>query len=215
MKTLIVNRKITASMLAMYNFVFLVFFILPTIPALATDFEIGTQFGISHFMSVDEDDDSSLTSIGIPSSILDPGHFPTSLYATWFPNKQFAVGPEFKFGTMSVSSEFFGERETESVTFVSLGGRAAYFLRSHAVSSPFLLGRISLSAVSDGDDQDNFQSFGAGFGYQWRVRSALVLRIEGLFQRLVAPDDESANEFRFVIGLGTRLSKDDNPVSLK
>ena len=212
MKTLIMNRKITVSILAMYSFAFLFSLVLPTTSVLATDFEIGTQFGFSHFFI---DDDSSLTSIGIPSSILDPGHFPTSLYATWFPNKQFAVGPEFKFGTMSVSSEFFGERETESVTFVSLGGRAAYFLRSHAVSSPFLLGRISLSAVSDGDDQDNFQSFGAGFGYQWRVRSALILRIEGLFQRLMAPDDESANEFRFVIGLGTRLGKDDNPAPLK
>ena len=212
MKTLIMSRKITVSILAMYSFAFLFSLVLPTTSALATDFEIGTQFGFSHFFI---DNDSSLTSIGIPSSILDPGHFPTSLYATWFPNKQFAVGPEFKFGTMSVSSEFFGERETESVTFVSLGGRAAYFLRSHAVSSPFLLGRISLSAVSDGDDQDNFQSFGAGFGYQWRVRSALILRVEGLFQRLMAPDDESANEFRFVIGLGTRLGKDDNPAPLK
>ena len=132
-------------------------------------------------MPVDDDDDSSLTFAGIPSPPLDPGHLPTSLYATWFPNKKFALGPEFKFGRMSVTSEFFGQRETESVTAISLGGRSAYFLRSHAVSSLFLLGQISFTTVSDGDDSKNFQSFGAGFGYQWRIRSALILRIEGLF----------------------------------
>ena len=204
MQILIVNRKFTVSILAMYSFAFLVSLVLPTPPALATDFEIGTQFGLSHFI----DDESSLTAIGIPSSILDPGHFPTSLYATWFPNKQFAIGPEFKFGRMSISSNFL---ETTNTTLVSLGGRAAYFLRNHAVSSPFLLGRISLSMVSDGDESDSFQSFGLGLGYQWRVRSALILRTEGLFQRVLIPDDESVNELRFVIGLGTRLGKDDNP----
>ena len=211
MKTLIMNRKITMSILTRYSFAFLVALVLPTVPASATDFEIGTQFGISHTIPVDDDNDSSLTFIGIPSSVLDPGHLPTSLYATWFPSKQFAVGPEFKFGRMSISSEFFGERETESVNFVSLGGRAAYFLRSHAVSSLFLLGRISLSAAFDGGDSDSFQSAGVGFGYQWRIRSALVFRIEGLLQRLMADYDESFNEFRFIIGLGTRLGKDDNP----
>ena len=122
MKGLIMNRKITLRILAMCSFAFLVSLVLPTIPALATDFEIGTQFGFSHFMPVDDDDDCTLTFIGMPSSVLDPGHLPTSLYATWFPSKQFAFGPEFKFGRMSVSSEVFGERETESVTFVSLGG---------------------------------------------------------------------------------------------
>ena len=199
----------------MYSFAFLVLLVLPTTPASATDFEIGTQFGISHFMPVDDADDSSLTLAGIPSSPIDPGHLPASLYATWFPNKRFALGPEFKLGRMSVTSEFFGKRETESATAISLGGRAAYFLGSHAVSSPFLLGRISLTTVSGGNDTENFQSFGAGFGYQWRIRSALILRLEGLFQRLIAPDDGSANELRFAIGLGTRLSKDDNPAPVQ
>ena len=214
MKTLIMSRKITVSTLAMYSFAFLFSLVLPTTSALATDFEIGTQFGISHFIHVDDDGYSTRsTSIGIPSSTNDQGNLPTSLYATWFPNRQFAIGPEFKFGRVSVLSEFFGE--TESVTSVSLGGRAAYFLRSYAVSSPFLLGRISLGVLTDGNNFDNFQSFGAGFGYQWRVRSALILRMEGLLQRVMADDDESANEFRFVIGLGTRLGKDDNPAPLK
>jgi hypothetical protein len=204
MKALIMNRKITVSILAMYSVAFFVSLILPTTPALATDFGIGTQFGISHLMPVNDDDDGSVTTTGIPSTPLDVGNVPGSLYAAWFPNKQFAIGPEFKFGTMSVSTREFGG--DTSVTVVSLAGRAAYFLRSHAVSSPFLLGRISLGVVSIDDDSENFQSLGVGFGYQWRVRSALILRIDGLFQRLIRTDEESANEFRFVIGLGTRLS---------
>ena len=37
--------------------------------------------------------------------------------------------------------------------------------------------------------------------------SASVLRMEGLYQRLLMPDDESGNAFRLVIGLGTRFGK--------
>ena len=104
------------------------------------------------------------------------------------------------------------------MTSLYLGGRAAYFLRSHSASNPFVLGRISFTRLSGDvfpDDGGNIISFGAGLGYQWRVRSALVLRMEGLYQRLLLPDDESGNAFRLVIGLGTRFEKDDDPAPLK
>ena len=47
MKTLIVNQKNFVSILSILGLVIFVSSISPIVPALATDFEIGTQFGIS------------------------------------------------------------------------------------------------------------------------------------------------------------------------
>ena len=112
---------------------------------------------------------------------------------------------------MSVSAEYGGESDTESITSFYLGGRAAYFLLSHAVSSPYLLGRVSTTIFS-GEDTFLFgggttlTSFGIGLGYQWRIRDAFVFRAEGQYQRvLLSDDDDDSNEFSLILGIGTRF----------
>ena len=110
---------------------------------------------------------------------------------------------------MSVSAEYWGESETESITTLYLGGRAAYFLRSHAGSNPYVLGRVSTTILSGEDafffnEDETLTSFGIGLGYQWRIGSAFVLRAEGQYQRVFV-EDENANEFSLTIGFGTRF----------
>ena len=218
MKTLVVNQKKIGTILPILGFVFLASLVLATVPASANEFEIGTQFGISH-LRPEGDDSTSITYTRLPSGtfLLDIGSSPTSLYATWFPNKQFAIGPEFSFGRMSVSAEYGGESETESITTLHLGGRASYFLTSHAVSSPYVLGRVSHTIFSGSesfffDDDQTLTSFGGGFGYQWRIGPSFVLRAEGQYQRLLISDEEDdANEFSLTIGIGTRFGNSNNP----
>ena len=143
MKSLIVHRKSTASISMIFGLGLVVSLFLSVVPALATEFEVGTQFGISHIIP-DGDDEvtESITLTEIPSGIVNL-FSPPSLYTMWFPNNRFTIGPEFQLGRWTTSSEFLGERESESMTSLYLGGRIAYFLHSHAMSSPFVLGRIS------------------------------------------------------------------------
>lgn len=221
MKTLVVNRNKIVSFLAMFTFL-----VLTTVPVSATEFEIGTQFGISHIRSdTDDDYSTSITYTQLPSGVAYVGASPTSLYATWFPHKQFAIGPEFSFGRMSVSEEYgdeyWEEDETESITTLHLGGKASYFLLNHAVSSPYLFGRVSYTIFSGKDsfffDGDlTITGIGIGGGYQWRIGPAFVLRAEGQYQRLwmsIEDEDEgeSANEFSLTIGIGTRFGNSNNP----
>lgn len=127
--------------------------ILWVMPTFATEFEFGTQFGISHLRPEGNDYYSTnITYTRFPSgTFLDVGSAPTSLYATWFPSKQFAIGPEFSFGRTSVSASYGGESETESITTLHLGGKASYFLLNHPVSSPYLFGRVSHTIFSGED----------------------------------------------------------------
>jgi len=218
MKTLGVKKNKTVSILTMFAFL-----VLATVPALANEFEVGTQFGISHSIITDDDSSFTATTTAIPSGITNPGYAPPSLYATWFPSQQFAIGPEFQFGRVSNSFKL-GDWGEDSISQISLhlGGRAAYFFQSHAMSSPFAVGRVSLTMLSgEGlpDDGATVISFGAGLGYQWHVRSALILRIEGLYHRILSSEpleplrSEQANAFRLAIGIGTRFgnSKSQNP----
>ena len=212
MKTLVVIGKEFVSRLLFLSFVIVVSVMLSTVPASATEFEVGTQFGISHIVP-DDDDSSSITFTQIPSSIVFLGSSPTSLYATWYLGEQFAIGPEFSLGRMSISNEYSGETETESITSLYLGGRAAFFLGSHTESTPYILGRVSQTIVDDGlslfGADENLYSFGLGVGYQWRIRSAFVLRGEAQYQRVLVEDD-NANEFSFIIGIGTRFGSNEN-----
>ncbi len=209
MKTLVVKKNKMHSTLTMF-----VFFILVTVPALGTtEFEIGTRFGISHIIPEADGSTTSLTYTRLPSSTLLDISSPTSLYATWFPSQQFGIGPEFSFGRTSVSSEYWGESETESITILYLGGRVLYFLQSHAVSNPYVLGRVSTTifnaedAFFDGGNQ-TLINFGIGLGYQWCIDSAFVMRVEAQYQRLLLPDEEgNANEFSLIFGIGTRFGK--------
>ena len=217
MKTSLNKSKI----LKIFGFTLLCILALPIAPALPTDVEVGTQFGISHVMINDGDASFNATTTALPSGITNPGYAPPSLYATWFPSKQFAIGPEFQFGRVSNSFKLgdWGE-ESVSQTSLHLGGRAAYFFQSHTMSTPFLLGRISLTTLlGEGlpDDEVTFISFGAGLGYQWHVRSTLILRIEGLYHRILSSESleplatKQANAFRIAIGIGTRFGNTNNP----
>ncbi len=215
MKTQIMSRIF----LRMFGVIFLISLTLPVVPTLGTtEFEIGTRFGISHL--VPDADDSISTSITYANILSAPayiGSSPTALYATWFPSRQFAIGPEFSFGRMSVSAEYWGESETESITTLYLGGRAAYFLQSHAVSNPYVLGRVSTTILSGEDafffdGNQTLTSFGIGLGYQWRIGDAFVFRAEGQYQRVFI-EDENANEFSLTIGIGTRFGNSKSSTS--
>ena len=153
MYTFVENRKIIVSILTVFGFAVIVSLVSPIVPALATGFEVGTQFGISHLTPVSEGDSStSFTYVQVPSgTFLDIGTSPTSLYVTWFPGKQFAIGPEFSFGRISIYEEYSGETETTSITSLYLGGRVSYFLRNHTVSTPYLLGRVSHTIFNSED----------------------------------------------------------------
>ena len=134
MKNVRCKSKKIGQILPISGLIFLTSLVLTIVPTFATEFEIGTGFGISHLVT-DADDDSisiSITNANIPSATAYVGSSPTALYATWFPSKQFAIGPEFSFGRISVSidDEFWEDEETGSTTTLYLGGRAAYFLQS-------------------------------------------------------------------------------------
>ena len=217
MKTLVVNQKNIGINLPILGFVLLASLLLTIVPALATtEFEVGTQFGISHLIPDGDDSTTSITYTRLPSgTFLDIGSSPTSLYATWFPNQQFGIGPEFSLGRVSVS----GEGEDAGITSFHLGGRAAFFPLTHLRSSPYVLGRVSTTIFSGDDifffnDTQTLTSFGIGLGYQWRIGDAFVFRAEGQYQRLfMSNEDDDANEFSLILGIGTRFgnSKSQNP----
>lgn len=226
MKIRILNWKHLAPMLTIFGSTVLMNLVLPTVPASAIDFEIGTQFGVSHLVpNVDDDYAVSLTYTRAPSgSFFDISSTPPSIYATWFLGKHFAIGPEFSFGSTAFheESEYFedsGEEENTNIMSLYLGGRAAYFLRNYTRSSPYVLARVSMATFhGEGalfiDGSTTLTSFGVGLGHQWRIGQAFVLRTEGQYQRvsLAFEDDfngdETANEFSFIIGIGTRFGTD-------
>ncbi len=220
MKTLVVNQKKIRTSLPVLGFILLASLLLAIVPALANEFEVGTQFGISYLIPEGDDSTTTITYTRLPSgTFLDIGSSPTSLYATWFPSQQFGIGPEFSFGRFSVSEEYFGEREDAGITSFHLGVRAAFFPLNHLQSSPYVLGRVSTTIFSGDDifffdEVETLTSFGIGLGYQWRIGAAFVFRAEGQYQRLfLSGEDDDANEFSLIFGIGTRFgnSKSENP----
>ena len=226
MKTRILNWKHLAPMLTIFGSTVLMSLVLPIVPASAIDFEIGTQFGVSHLVpNVDDDYAGSLTYTRGPSgAFFDISSTPPSIYATWFIGKHFAIGPEFSFGStvFHADSEYVEdswEEENTNIMSLYLGGRAAYFLRNYTRSSPYILTRVSMATFhGEGplflDGSATLISFGGGLGYQWRIGQAFVLRTEGQYQRVFLSfeddfgGDETANEFSFIIGIGTRFGTD-------
>ena len=156
----------------------------------ATGIEIGTLFGLSHLSS----NGDGITIIGVPSAPLAFFGNP-SLYVSWFPNEQLAIGPEFSLGRFS--------SDGDGITSLYLGGRSAFFLQSNTMSSSYIMGHGALLVISasDAESETDF-SVGAGLGYQWRLGSALVLRAEGQYRRWF---NEKINDLSLIIGLGTRL----------
>jgi hypothetical protein len=177
-------------------------------PAFATEFEFGTQFGISHTIARNDEysDTRSLTLIHIPGGPISGFSLP-SLYATWFPNKNFAVGPEFRFGRGTYDGN-------DSITSLHFGGRIAYILDSYSKSTPYILGRSSILAEYLYSDVELSVNIGGGIGYQWRIGPAFILRTEAQYQRVLV-EDENANEFSFIIGIGTRFGSGENPPPLE
>ena len=213
MKTLVVNQKNIRTRLPIFGFVLLASFVLAIVPALGTtEFEVGTQFGLSHIIPEGDESTTTVTYTRLPSStFLDTSSAPTSLYATWFPSQQFGIGPEFSFGRFSVSEEYFGEREDVGITAFHLGVRAAFFPLNHLQSSPYVLGRVSTTLFSGDDlflfdDIETLTGFGIGLGYQWRIGPAFVFRAEGQYQRLLlSGEEDDANEFSLILGIATRF----------
>ena len=155
--------------------------------------EIGTLFGFFDLS------DSRGTVIGLPGGGLvgDLIGVP-SLYVLWYPDKKLSLGPEFSLIRVSDNGSF------SSLYF---GGRVAVFPKGNAVSGGYMSGQVALRHVraeSSGgwDDSDTDFSMGAGLGYQWRIRSAFVLGMEGRYQRWF---EEQFNVFSLLLRMSTRL----------
>ena len=175
--------------------------------AFATDFEIGTLFGISRASSTNPDVNAVGTYTRLPSgSLLNIGASPTTLYALFYLTPQIGIGPEFSYGSTSLSWDTGWSEDTQTLSTLHLGGRAAFFLTDYALSSPYFTGRASLTQSSGEGDTESITSIGIGVGYQFVINTAFVLRFEGQYSRLMLPDaDDSQNEFSLRIGIGTQF----------
>lgn len=210
MKTLVVNQKNIGTSLPILGFVLLASLLLATVPTLANEFEVGSQFSIiSHVVPDTDDDSSSVTSVVVPP-LGEIGSLFASPYITWFPSKQFAIRPEFSVGVLrrSYSYTFFGETGDFNATtnILYLGGRFEFYLSRYDVSNPYVLVGGSMTTAFSDDDSDSAIQLSVGAGYQWQIRDNYALRAEGQYLRTLA-EDENVNGFRFVMGLGFRFGK--------
>ena len=216
MKKLTTNIK---TIVSIFSLTLLLSFALPLYPtfandlqpALGSDFEFGTQFGITHLTPDDEDIESSVTLTHIPTSSAYIGASPTSLYFTWYPSSHIAIGPEFSYGRMTVTDEYWDESDTASLTSLHFGVRVAVSLLKYSVSTPYMLARMSFTIIDDDEtllygDSDTITSFGLGIGYQFRLGASFVLRTEAQYQRLTI-EEEHANEYALIVGIGTRFGR--------
>ncbi len=171
----------------------------------ATAQEVGMLFGVA---SRGTDDTGDGTLIQFPGGEI-PGPAPSlpSLYVSWLPGEQLAIGPEFAFRRTSSDFEYVGESFDSTLNALWLGGRAAFFPGGSSRPGIYLLGQGSLSWVDWADRvtkdySETDYSAGFGLGYQWRIRPALLLRMEGQYRRWL---DAEADVFSLVLGLGVRL----------
>lgn len=211
MNTIFMKQKNITSKLYIPLIVLSISLISPIVPTFAADFEFGTQFGISRLVPDEDDSTVTLTYMQFPSAIMNFGTTPTLLYATWFPSKMFAIGPEFSYGRISLTEEYWGEDDVTNLTSLYMGGRVALYFLGHSTSSPYLFGRIS-QTILNGDDtfifesDETLSSIGLGIGYQWRIGASIVLRAEGHYHRVFV-DEENANEYSLTFRFGNRFSK--------
>ena len=208
----LVSSKLIVSILTLFCLSLIAF---SSSTAFAVNFDIGTLFGISRLSTTDSDNDNTLTYTRLPSgSLLDIVASPTALYAMFYPTKQFAIGPEFSYGSTSVTNvDLWGDDNTDTFSTLHLGGRAMFFIPNYSRSSPYLMGSASFTQFS-GDsessffssDTDSITSIGIGVGYQFVINTAFVLRLEGQYNLLKMTDeDDPLNEFSLRIGIGTRF----------
>lgn len=188
--------------------------IFSTLPAFAMNFDFGTQFGTSRLVPAEDLDSTRITYTRLPSgSLFDIGTVPPSLYAMFYPHKHIGLGPEFSFGRISVSYEDYDTDETESITTLHVGGKLALYLMGYQSSSPYIMGRASVTSYSGEfddflsiDDTDNITSIGIGAGYQFVIKSAFILRLEARLNALTI-EDENATEYGLIISIGTRFGQ--------
>ncbi len=116
---------------------------------------------------------------------------PSSLYLMFFPNKMVAISPEIKFTHDSGPRSFGGQ---------------VLFSPNNSNSNPYALIGCHLAVLSTHYAGDTHGVLGIGAGYQWRVGSVSVFRLEGLSRRYFI-EDGGMSELSITFGLGARLGE--------
>ena len=123
----------------------------------------------------------------------------TADYLMLFPGQIMSIGPEIN----------LTKTMTPALTLQSFGYRALLFSQN-AMSGPYMLGRLHLTVFPEGFEKANRFSLVAGAGYQWRISSVSVFRIEAGFRRVFGFNteyDPSVNIGTLTFGLGIRPSE--------
>lgn len=187
----------------MFSFAFL---LLATVPAMATEFEIGTQFGFSHFYPRNENPSSSVSLLQVPSGEI--SNVGASPFLTLFPHKKFSISPEFNFEWLTNTNTYtlFEVKDRISQTDLYLGGKVHYFLFGHKVSNPYLIGKVSINTTFR-EYRKNVSLLHAsvGAGYQWYIAPLYFLKLEGQYHSVFNDDYEHGNVLSVMMGLGVRF----------
>ena len=197
MKTLVIYRKFLTTSV----FTLLVSLVLPIVPASATEFEVGTQFGFTRVLEEESSSGFGYSSSGITylqaptGEIGDAGASP---YLTFFPHKQLAISPAFSF-----------LMEAASTTGFYLGSKFHLFLLGHEVSNPYLFSKASITTTfSENGYNESIYAVGVGAGYQWHIAPVYFLRLEGQYHRIIDEDDH-ANAYSVTMGIGVRFGNNE------
>jgi len=201
MKTQSVKQRRLFSTLTISMFIFVVLLV-PS--ALAMEYEIGTQFGITAYTPPDDDvSDSLATLVSLPTG--DIGSIPASVYLTLYPHNHFGISPEISFGHFTNNYTLSGERKNVSESHLYLGCQFSYYLFKHNMSTPYLSARVATERLfSDEDDNTSRYLFGFGGGYQWRFSETYSFRVGGQFHR-VLNEEIRYNGYSVIMGLGVRF----------
>ena len=205
MKTLVIYRKFLTTSV----FTLLVSLVLPIVPASATEFEVGTQFG---FTQLHQESSSSILYLQAPTGEISGAG--ASPYLTFFPHKQFAISPTFSFAqltrTQLTSSYTYLEESINSSTRgLYLGSKFHLFLLGHEVSNPYLFSKVSItSIVYENGYNELIYAVGVGAGYQWHIAPVYFLRLEGQYHRIIDEDDH-ANAYSVTMGIGVRFGNNE------
>ena len=137
--------------------------------------EIGTLFGLSHL----RDDWGDLTRVQLPKAL-----------SVWLiPIEVMAIGAEIGFESYDTDANLL------------LTGKVAF---SPIIPSIYVLGTGSLNYThTDSYNRSDIKG-GMGIGLRARIGSALVLRMEGRYERWF---EDEVNEFSLLLGFGTQLGE--------
>ena len=144
--------------------------------------EIGTLFGLSHLRGPEycwfgNCDRSTETITGLPRVL-----------SVWLiPSEMAAIGSEVSFASVDTDVVFL------------LTGKMAFSPSYTSNTSIYVLGIGSLAKASGVDTEINA---GIGMGLRTRLGSALILRMEGRYERWF---EDKVNQFSLLFGFGTEL----------